>query len=184
MAMDPVLAVVSNPTGHQVRRHLGDNFSQKIKMRANCFVVTVDSRFILACGFWDNSFRVFSADTAKIVQIVFGHFGLVTCLARSECNITSDCYIASGSDDCTVLLWHWNARAQSIVGEADQPTPRAVLTGHDQPVNCVVISAELGLVLSGSIGIDNTVVKNHTKMSHFNFYYRRRFLTFFSHVRN
>ena len=38
-------------------------------------------------------YRVFSADTAKIVQIVFGHFGLVTCLARSECNITSDCYI-------------------------------------------------------------------------------------------
>ena len=96
---------------------------------------------------------MFSADTAKIVQIVFGHFGLVTCLARSECNITSDCYIASGSEDCTVLLWHWNARAQSIVGEADTPTPRAVLTGHDQPVSCVVISAELGLVLSGSSGM-------------------------------
>ena len=61
MAMDPILAVVSNPTGHQVRRHLGDNFSQKIKMRTNCFVVTVDSRFIISCGFWDNSFRyVFS----------------------------------------------------------------------------------------------------------------------------
>ena len=57
MAMDPILAVVSNPTGHQVRRHLGDNFSQKIKMRTNCFVVTVDSRFIISCGFWDNSFR-------------------------------------------------------------------------------------------------------------------------------
>ena len=57
LAMDPILAVVSNPTGHQVRRHLGDNFSQKIKMRSNCFVVTVDSRFIIACGFWDNSFR-------------------------------------------------------------------------------------------------------------------------------
>jgi len=78
------------------------------------------------------------------------HFGLVTCLARSECNITSDCYIASGSEDCTVLLWHWNARAQSIVGEGEHPTPRAVLTGHDQPVSCVVISAELGLVISGS----------------------------------
>ena len=57
LSMDPVLAVVSNSTGHQVRRHLGDNFSQKVKMRCNCFVVTVDSRFILACGFWDNSFR-------------------------------------------------------------------------------------------------------------------------------
>ena len=53
----------------QVRRHLGDNFSQRVRMRHSCFVVTVDSRFILACGFWDNSFRVFSADTAKIAQV-------------------------------------------------------------------------------------------------------------------
>ncbi len=50
----------------------------------------------------------------------------------------------------TVLLWHWNARSQSIVGEGETPTPRAVLTGHDQPVACAVISAELGLVISGS----------------------------------
>ncbi|XP_059080572.1 neurobeachin-like isoform X3 [Tigriopus californicus] len=150
LAMDPILAVVTNATGHQVRRHLGDNFSQRVVMRHSCFVVTVDSRFILACGFWDNSFRVFSAESAKIVQIVFGHYGVVTCLARSECNITSDCYIASGSQDCTVLLWHWNARSQSIVGEGDHPTPRAVLTGHDQAVSSVVISAELGLVISGS----------------------------------
>lgn len=88
--------------------------------------------------------------SAKIVQIVFGHFGVVTCMARSECNITSDCYIASGSADCTVLLWHWNARTQSIVGEGDVPTPRATLTGHEQAVTSVVISAELGLVVSGS----------------------------------
>jgi hypothetical protein len=50
---------------------LGDNFSQRVKMRSNCFVVTVDSRFILACGFWDNSFRVFSAESAKIAQVHF-----------------------------------------------------------------------------------------------------------------
>ncbi|CAB4066991.1 Neurobeachin [Lepeophtheirus salmonis] len=117
LSMDPVLAVVSNSIGHQVKRHLvGDNFSQKITMRSNCFVVTVDSTFLIACGFWDNSFRVFSTESAKI------------------CNITSDYYIASGSEDCTVLLWHWNARLQSIVGEGEQPTPRAILTGHDQAV--------------------------------------------------
>lgn len=88
--------------------------------------------------------------SAKIVQIVFGHYGVVTCLSRSECNITSDCYIASGSADCTVLLWHWNARTQSIVGEGEVPTPRTTLTGHEKPVSGVVISAELGLVVSGS----------------------------------
>ncbi|KAG8038584.1 hypothetical protein G9C98_006280, partial [Cotesia typhae] len=82
--------------------------------------------------------------------LLFGHYGVVTCLSRSECNITSDCYIASGSADCTVLLWHWNARTQTIVGESEAPAPRATLTGHEQPVTAVVISAELGLVVSGS----------------------------------
>ena len=161
------------------KRNLGDNFSQKLRVRSNCFVTTVDSRFLVACGFWENSFRVLSTETgkiyffniwslffllfnlweilfciflAKIVQIVFGHYGVVTCLSRSECNITSDCYIASGSADCTVLLWHWNARSQTIVGEGDVPTPRATLTGHEHPVTAVVISAELGLVVSASIG--------------------------------
>ncbi|XP_047003519.1 neurobeachin [Schistocerca americana] len=150
LSMDPVLSQSGSSSNPAMRRHLGDNFSQKIRIRSNCFVTTVDSRFLVACGFWDNSFRVFSTETAKIVQIIFGHYGVVTCLSRSECNITSDCYIASGSADCTVLLWHWNARTQTIVGEGEAPTPRATLTGHEQPVTSVVISAELGLVVSGS----------------------------------
>ncbi|XP_044012955.1 neurobeachin isoform X15 [Aphidius gifuensis] len=150
LSVDPVLYQTSNSSNPALKRHLGDNFSQKLKIRSNCFVTTVDSRFLVACGFWDNSFRVFSTETAKIVQIVFGHYGVVTCLSRSECNITSDCYIASGSSDCTVLLWHWNARTQTIVGESEAPAPRATLTGHEQPVTAVVISAELGLVVSGS----------------------------------
>ncbi|XP_065158028.1 neurobeachin isoform X5 [Atheta coriaria] len=150
LSMDPVLSQTNNSTNPMLRRHLGDNFSQNLRIRSNCFVTTVDSKFLVACGFWDNSFRVFSTETAKIVQIVFGHYGVVTCLSRSECNITSDCYIASGSADCTVLLWHWNARTQTIVGEGEVPTPRATLTGHEQPVTAVVISAELGLVVSGS----------------------------------
>ncbi|XP_050512606.1 neurobeachin isoform X2 [Diabrotica virgifera virgifera] len=154
LSMDAVLSINnnSNAQNQMQRRHLGDNFSQNLKIRFNCFVTTVDSKFLIACGFWDNSFRVFSTETAKIVQIIFGHYGVVTCLSRSECNITSDCYIASGSADCTVLLWHWNARTQTIVGEGEVPTPRATLTGHEQPVSSVVISAELGLVVSGSYG--------------------------------
>ena len=57
--------------------------------------------------------------TNTFTQIIFGHWGVVTCLARSECNNTSDCYIVSGSEDCTVLLWHWNARSKAIVGEGE-----------------------------------------------------------------
>ncbi|XP_025413639.1 neurobeachin isoform X3 [Sipha flava] len=152
LVMDQILTQSNSNVNITMKRHLGDNFSQKLKIKWNCFVTTVDSRFLIVCGFWDNSFRVFSTETAKIVQIVFGHYGVVTCLSRSECNITSDCYIASGSSDCTILLWHWNARSQTIVGEGDHPTPRATLTGHEQPVTSVSISAELGLVVSASSG--------------------------------
>ncbi|XP_045529711.1 neurobeachin isoform X5 [Pieris brassicae] len=148
LVMDPVWA--AGGAAALARRHLGDNFSQRVRARTNCFVTTVDSRFLIAAGFWDNSFRVFSTDTGKIVQIIFGHYGVVTCVARSECNITSDCYIASGSEDCTVLLWHWSARAGGIVGEGDTPAPRVTLTGHEAAVVAVLVSAELGLVVSAS----------------------------------
>lgn len=147
--MDPVWA--AGGAAALSRRQLGDNFSQRVRARSNCFVTTVDSRFLIAAGFWDNSFRVFSTDTAKIVQIIFGHYGVVTCVCRSECNITSDCYIASGSEDCTVLLWHWSARHGGIVGEGETPAPRVTLTGHDAPINGVLVSAELGLVISSSV---------------------------------
>ncbi len=56
-------ATVTSQSGFLARRHLGDNFSQKVRMRSNCFITTVDSRFLMACGFWDNSFRVFTTDT-------------------------------------------------------------------------------------------------------------------------
>ena len=34
----------------------------------------------------------------------------------------------------------------------DNPTPKAVLTGHQSPVTSVVVSAELGIIVSGSQG--------------------------------
>lgn len=64
-----VLAQAANSSNPTLRRHLGDNFSQKLKIRSNCFVTTVDSRFLVACGFWDNSFRVFSTETGNQIYI-------------------------------------------------------------------------------------------------------------------
>ena len=50
-----------------------------------------------------------------------------------------------------MLLWHCNDRTQTIVGESvDCPTPRAALTGHESAITSVAVSAEMGLVVSGS----------------------------------
>uniref|UniRef100_UPI00398ECBAA neurobeachin a n=1 Tax=Pristiophorus japonicus TaxID=55135 RepID=UPI00398ECBAA len=135
------------------KRQITDLVDQSIQINAHCFVVTADNRYILVCGFWDKSFRVYSTETGKLTQIVFGHWDVVTCLARSESYIGGDCYIVSGSRDATLLLWYWSGR-HHIIGDnpnnSDYPAPRAVLTGHDHEVVSVSVCAELGLVISGA----------------------------------
>uniref|UniRef100_A0A8C8G4Q5 Neurobeachin n=1 Tax=Oncorhynchus tshawytscha TaxID=74940 RepID=A0A8C8G4Q5_ONCTS len=140
--MDPLIA---NNSGSN-KRQITDLVDQSIQINTHCFVVTADNRYILVCGFWDKSFRVYSTETGKLTQIVFGHWDVVTCLARSESYIGGDCYIVSGSRDATLLLWYWSGR-HHIIGDNPNNT---VLTGHDHEVVCVSVCAELGLVISGA----------------------------------
>uniref|UniRef100_A0A7N8XQ37 Neurobeachin n=1 Tax=Mastacembelus armatus TaxID=205130 RepID=A0A7N8XQ37_9TELE len=145
--IDPLIA--NNVGCH--RRQISDLLDQSIQISSQCFIITADNRFILLCGFWDKSFRVYSTDTGKLTQIVFGHRDVVTCMARSESYIGGDCYILSGSRDATLLLWYWNGKHNSI-GEnpgTEFTTPRAILTGHDCEVTCATVCAELGLIISG-----------------------------------
>ncbi|XP_034044261.1 lipopolysaccharide-responsive and beige-like anchor protein isoform X3 [Thalassophryne amazonica] len=144
--IDPLIASIMG--GH--RRQISDLLDQSIQISSQSFVITADNRFILLCGFWDKSFRVYSTDTGKLTQIVFGHRDVVTCLARSESYIGGDCYVLSGSRDATLLLWYWNGKHSSI-GESPGKfvTPRAILTGHDCEVTCASVCAELGLIISG-----------------------------------
>ncbi|XP_076833149.1 neurobeachin-like isoform X3 [Brachyhypopomus gauderio] len=145
-------SLIANNAGTS-KRQITDLVNQSIQINSQCFVVTADNRYILACGFWDKSFRVYSSETGKLTQIVFGHWDVVTCLARSESYIGGDCYIVSGSRDATLLLWYWSGR-HHIIGDnpnnSDYPAARAVLTGHDYEVVCVSVCAELGLVISGA----------------------------------
>ncbi|XP_036439728.1 lipopolysaccharide-responsive and beige-like anchor protein isoform X2 [Colossoma macropomum] len=145
--IDPLIG--SNVGTH--RRQITDLLDQSIQVSSQCFIITADNRFLLLAGFWDKSFRVYSTDTGKLVQIVFGHRDVVTCLVRSESYIGGDCYVLSGSRDATLLLWYWSGKHCSI-GDTNNEfvTPRAILTGHDCEVTCASVCAELGLVISGS----------------------------------
>lgn len=48
------------------KRQITDLVDQSIQINAHCFVVTADNRYILICGFWDKSFRVYSTETGKV----------------------------------------------------------------------------------------------------------------------
>jgi WD40 repeat protein len=71
--------------------------------------------------------------------VIFGHGDIVTCLARSESTLFADCYIASGSADCTVVLWHFSQSLGAIAGEynapGESPNPRVILTGHEATIS-------------------------------------------------
>ncbi|ESN92414.1 hypothetical protein HELRODRAFT_181462 [Helobdella robusta] len=134
---------------------LGEIRVMRLRVIHSSFVVTADNRHIIAVGFWDRSFRVFNIETAKITQTIFGHLSIVTCVARSECSVSQDCYVVTGSKDCTLMLWHWVAKQQCILGDngsSENATPKATLTGHKSEVTCAIVSAELGIVVSGSLG--------------------------------
>lgn len=62
---------VSSPAGNvgTHRRQISDLLDQSIHISSQCFVVTADNRFILLCGFWDKSFRVYSTDTGTVSPV-------------------------------------------------------------------------------------------------------------------
>ncbi|XP_071847278.1 neurobeachin-like isoform X4 [Apostichopus japonicus] len=150
--MDPL--ILSSTTLH--RRQVVESMDADVKAKPSCYVVTADNRYIMACGFWDKSFRVFITESCKVTQVVYGHWDTVTCLSRSECPVGGDCYIVSGARDATLLVWHWSAKVQWVLGDnhvqGEVATPRAILTGHDTEVTCSAVCTELGLVVSGSKG--------------------------------
>lgn len=132
LTADPLIAS-GNPTQPTPRRHLGDSFDPRLTIGWNNFVTTTDSLFIFACGYPDYSFRVIDSDSggennsenyksyfygdylsAKVRQVVYGHGDVVSCIARSETSLFADCYIATGSFDCTIALWHWNGHVGGV----------------------------------------------------------------------
>jgi len=139
------------------RRQLGENFDDKLQLNQNNFIVIYDNKFILATGFFDKSFRVFQTDSARVTQVIYGHYDLVTCINRSEMTQNGNCFIATGSRDSTIMIWIWNGQKGLIVNKDltaansnENPSPGAILTGHIRQIVDVVVSSELGLVISAS----------------------------------
>ena len=140
-------------SGSNLKRQIQDTTNLCTSWQCH-YIVTLDAKHIIMCPFYDNSFRVYSTETGKLNQIIYGHRGIVSCLARSECNVAADFYVASGSQDCSVLLWTWNAKYAQIEGNGasnlSNPLPKLTLWGHDSTIISLLISAELGLIVSAS----------------------------------
>lgn len=85
--------VTANNSGVN-KRQITDLVDQSIQINAHCFVVTADNRYILICGFWDKSFRVYSTETGDLSTtncVSLGH--KVGCCLNTTTFNTSYIYI-------------------------------------------------------------------------------------------
>ena len=62
--------------GIHPRRLLGEPLDQTVIPTASCFCVTADNRYIIACGYWDKSFKVFSTDTGQYCLVYRGCYSV------------------------------------------------------------------------------------------------------------
>lgn len=140
-----------------------EDIADEIQWTCAHYVVTLDGRYIIMGSFYDNSFRVFTTESGKLCQVIYGHRGPITCITRSEGNAAADFYLATGSQDCSLLLWTWNEKYAQVEGSGvsavHNPLPKLTISGHHTPVLSAVICAELGLVISGS---KNLILVNTT----------------------
>ena len=74
-----------------LRIRLGDPLDQSISASAACFAATSSNEVILVCGFWDNSFKCFAADSSKPLNPSYSLYLIVT-LALHSYNYLQQCY--------------------------------------------------------------------------------------------
>lgn len=117
---------------------------------SHLFAILPDYRFLFSCGHWDNSFKVTQLDSSRLLQSISHHRDVVTCL-----DLAVDfglIWLITGSRDCTLIIWQINPLLEKPIL---QP-PLHVLYGHDDCINCVSVSPQLDIVVSGSD--DGTII--------------------------
>ena len=125
-------------------RRLASYFAENVGVYPKCFATTRDGKFLISGGHWDSSVRIASTETGKTVDVVHGHYDVVTCIGMSE----DGNVLITGSRDTTIVPW------QIIYGPGEicslKRYPRAVFCGHDDEITSVAVNVEYDIVLSGS----------------------------------
>ncbi|KAM7260927.1 hypothetical protein ACFE04_026402 [Oxalis oulophora] len=153
-------------------------------IRSSAIVAITSDGEIITGGHADNSIKLLSSDGAKTLEVAIGHCAPVTCLALSP----DDNYLATGSNDTTVLLWRIHRSSSSRSASLSEPSsststpsstsynnlaniladktrrrriegPLQVLRGHYREIICCYVSSDLGIVVSCS---DSSDVLLHT----------------------
>lgn len=118
------------------------------------FAFVPESKLLFSAGHWDHSLRATFVETGRLVQSVCQHSDVITCLAFAR--DFGDSWLATGSRDCTLMIWAVNVAASGADALPLGDHPLHILYGHDDAVTSVAVNAEIDIVVSGSE--DGTVI--------------------------
>ena len=141
-------ASVSSKAGHGDRAITLQRVDEHISN--HLFALLPDHRLLFSCGHWDYAIKVSSVETGRLMQSVSYHKDVVTCMDLAT--DFGNTWLVTGSRDCTVIIWEINPSLELPI----LPNPLHLLYGHDDAVNCVSVSPELDIVVSGSD--DGTII--------------------------
>jgi len=125
-------------------RRIGVEFARGMmeELDMRLFAVSHDGKTIFSCGHWDNSFKLSSAETGKLIQSIVAHKDVVTCLALSR----NSRVLVTGSKDTTVMVWLRDP-VHNVLASVH---PQHILYGHDDEITCVAVDVDIDVVISGS----------------------------------
>jgi len=153
--------------GGKGQRRLDMIYPRPIACPSACFAASPDGKVLFSCGMWKDDVQARSlAHWNRVISAE--HRDVVTCVALARAGHL----LVSGSQDCTVVVWHIEAaaaHASSSLGSfwnlgksaknAQLFTVKHILYGHTGPVTCVDVSPDFDVVVSG--GEDHTVLLFH-----------------------
>jgi WD40 repeat protein len=141
----------SNQRRERVDEHLSSQlFSVLLIPTSGATNATNYVRLVFSCGHWDNTFKITSLDSGKLLQSIAYHREVVTCIATASDNGKN--WVVVGSKDCTLTVWEIHERESDPVAA----TPIHTLYGHDDAINCLCVKANMDLIVSGSD--DGTII--------------------------
>jgi WD40 repeat protein len=104
---DRTATATARPRSHSTLATVSDEH-----LSSRLFAALPECNILISCGHWDNSIRVTSVDNSNniaCVQTITSHRDCVTCVSSSK--HWGKTWVASGSKDCTVMIWTVNTQA-------------------------------------------------------------------------
>eukprot|EP01156_Anaeramoeba_ignava_P023199 Anaeramoba_ignava/c21393_g5_i1.p1 GENE.c21393_g5_i1~~c21393_g5_i1.p1 ORF type:complete len:855 (+),score=236.78 c21393_g5_i1:631-3195(+) len=121
------------------KKNIGVSFASDIRPSSKILSCSKDGRFIICCGFCDDTLKIFETETSRMIQNISKHQNVVSCLSLDST------FLATGSKDTTIIIWDFDEKEGKV-----NEVPRHLIFDHDHEITSLDLNSNLDVLVSGS----------------------------------